>query len=140
MREEINEIARQILKDTRDNQLRFQDIAILYRDASYADLFESILPLYQIPFNIDTKRSMTHHPIMEMIRSLIEVIQSNWHINAMMRLLKTNVLTDQFKNSTHLIDLLENFAIERGIYGKRWLDDELFNIENFRKWGAKNIN
>ena len=97
MREEINEIARQILKDTRDNQLRFQDIAILYRDASYADLFESILPLYQIPFNIDTKRSMTHHPIMEMIRSLIEVIQSNWHINAMMRLLKTNVLTDQFK-------------------------------------------
>lgn len=137
MREEINEIARQILKDTRDNQLRFQDIAILYRDASYADLFESILPLYQIPFNIDTKRSMTHHPIMEMIRSLIEAIQSNWHINAMMRLLKTNVLTDQFKNSTHLIDLLENFAIERGIYGKRWLDDELFNIENFRKMGRK---
>ncbi|CRG03474.1 helicase-exonuclease AddAB%2C AddB subunit [Streptococcus pneumoniae] len=55
----------------------------------------------------------------------------------MMRLLKTNVLTDQFKNSTHLIDLLENFAIERGIYGKRWLDDELFNIENFRKMGRK---
>ena len=137
MREEINEIARQILKDTRDNQLRFQDIAILYRDVSYADLFESILPLYQIPFNIDTKRSMTHHPIMEMIRSLIEVIQTNWHINAMMRLLKTDVLTNQYKNSTHLIDLLENFAIERGIYGKRWLDDDLFNVDNFRKMGRK---
>ena len=33
---------------------------------------------YNIPYNIDTKRSMTHHPVMEMIRSLIEVIQSNW--------------------------------------------------------------
>ena len=40
--------------------------------------FDSILPLYNIPYNIDTKRSMTHHPVMEMIRSLIEVIQSNW--------------------------------------------------------------
>ena len=31
---------------------------------------------------------MTHHPIMEMLRSLLEVIRSNWHINAMLRLFK----------------------------------------------------
>ena len=68
---------------------------ILYRDESYAYLFESILPSYDIPFNIDTKKSMTHHPIMEMLRSLLEVIRSNY--NAMLRLFKTNVLTSQFK-------------------------------------------
>ena len=34
---------------------------------------------------------MSHHPIMEMIRSLIEVIQSNWNINAMLRLFKTDI-------------------------------------------------
>ncbi len=44
------------------------------------------LPLYNIPYNIDTKRSMTHHPVMEMIRSLIEVIQSNWQVNPMLHL------------------------------------------------------
>ncbi|MCO6061668.1 hypothetical protein NG726_34110, partial [Pseudomonas sp. MOB-449] len=87
MREEINEIARRIIVDIRDKQLRYQDIAILYRDESYAYLFDSILPLYNIPYNIDTKRSMTHHPVMEMIRSLIEVIQSNWQVNPMLRLL-----------------------------------------------------
>lgn len=53
---------------------------------------------------------MSHHPIMEMIRSLIEVIQSNWNINAMLRLFKTDILTSQLKNSSYLIDLLENFA------------------------------
>ena len=55
MREEVNELARRILRDVRDHQLRFQDIAILYRDESYAYLFDSIFPLYDIPFNIDTK-------------------------------------------------------------------------------------
>lgn len=61
---------------------------------------------------------MTHHPIMEMIRSLLEVIQSNMGLSPMMRLFKTNILSNQFKNSSYLIDLLENFVIERGIYGK----------------------
>jgi len=137
MREEVNEIARRIIKDTRDKHFRYQDIAILYRDETYAYLFESILPQYDIPYNIDTKKSMTHHPIMEMIRSLLEVIQSNMGLSPMMRLFKTNILSHQFKNSSYLIDLLENFVIERGIYGKKWLDDKLFNIDNFTKMGRK---
>ena len=92
MREEVNEIARRIIKDTRDKHFRYQDIAILYRDETYAYLFESILPQYDIPYNIDTKKSMTHHPIMEMIRSLLEVIQSNMGLSPMMRLFKTCLL------------------------------------------------
>ncbi|MBX5319220.1 MULTISPECIES: helicase-exonuclease AddAB subunit AddB [Staphylococcus] len=137
MREEVNELARRILRDVRDDQLRFQDIAILYRDESYAYLFDSIFPLYDIPFNIDTKKSMSHHPIMEMIRSLIEVIQANWNINAMLRLFKTDILTSQLKNSSYLIDLLENFVLERGVYGNRWLDEDIFNVEQFNKMGRK---
>lgn len=137
MREEVNELARRILRDVRDHQLRFQDIAILYRDESYAYLFDSIFPLYDIPFNIDTKKSMSHHPIMEMIRSLIEVIQSNWNINAILRVFKTDILTSQLKNSSYLIDLLENFVLERGVYGKRWLDEDIFNVEQFNKMGRK---
>ena len=75
IREEVNEVARQIIKDTRDKQYRYQDIAILYRDEAYAYLFDSVLPQYDIPFNIDTKRSMTHHPIMEMVRSLLKLFK-----------------------------------------------------------------
>ncbi|MGV3095188.1 MULTISPECIES: helicase-exonuclease AddAB subunit AddB [Staphylococcus] len=137
IREEVNEVARQIIKDTRDKQYRYQDIAILYRDESYAYLFDSVLPQYDIPFNIDTKRSMTHHPIMEMVRSLLEVIQTNWNMSPMMRLIKTNILSNHFKDSAYLIDLLENFVVERGVYGKRWLDDKLFSVDNFTKMGRK---
>ena len=52
---------------------------------------------------------MTHHPIMEMLRSLLEVIRSNWHINAMLRLFKTNVLTSKFKRSSYLIGFAGKF-------------------------------
>ena len=140
IREEVNEVARQIIKDTRDKQYRYQDIAILYRDEAYAYLFDSVLPQYDIPFNIDTKRSMTHHPIMEMVRSLLEVIQTNWNISPMMRLIKTNILTNHFKDSAYLIDLLENFVVERGVYGKRWLDENCLVLITLRKWDVKNIN
>ncbi|SUM91006.1 helicase-exonuclease AddAB subunit AddB [Staphylococcus saprophyticus] len=137
MREEINEVARRILRENREQGRRFQDIAILYRDESYAYLMESILPQYDIPYNIDVKSSMTHHPIMEMIRSLIEVIQTGWQLDPLMRLFKTNILTKKFKDSQYLIDILENFVLERGIYGKRWIDDKYFDIEQFRKMGLK---
>ncbi|MGW7888053.1 helicase-exonuclease AddAB subunit AddB [Staphylococcus xylosus] len=137
MREEINEVARRILRETREKGYRFQDIAILYRDEAYAYLMESILPQFGIPYNIDVKPSMTHHPIMEMIRSLIEVIQTNWNFDPLMRLFKTDILSKKFKDSNYLIDILENFVLERGIYGKRWLDEKYFDIEQFRKMGLK---
>ena len=100
MREEINEVARRILKENRELGRRFQDIAILYRDESYAYLMESILPQYDIPYNIDVKASMTHHPIMEMFRSLIEVLQTNWNFEPLMRLFKTNILTKNLKTAS----------------------------------------
>ncbi len=137
MREEINEVARRILRENRELGRRFQDIAILYRDEAYAYLMESILPQYDIPYNIDVKASMTHHPVMEAIRSLIEVIQTGWNFDPLMRLFKTNVLSKKFKDSNYLIDILENFVLERGIYGKRWLDHKYFEIEQFRKMGLK---
>jgi ATP-dependent helicase/nuclease subunit B len=93
MREEINEVARQILRENRELGRRFQDIAILYRDESYAYLIESIFPQYDIPYHIDLKKPMTHHPVMEMFRSLIEVLQTNWRFEPLMRLFKTDVLT-----------------------------------------------
>ena len=137
MREEINEVARQIIKENRDKGRRYQDIAILYRDETYAYLMESILPQYDIPFNIDTKAPMTHHPVMEMIRSLIEVLQTQWNFEPLMRVFKSGVLTQQFKDSNYLIHILENFVLERGIYGKRWIDPHYFQIEQFNKMGLK---
>lgn len=59
MREEVNELARRIIRDVRDHHLRFQDIAILYRDESYAYLFESIFLYTTFPL-ISILKSQCH--------------------------------------------------------------------------------
>ena len=138
MREEVNDIARQILKEVREQGRRYQDIAILYRDPSYTYLFESVFPQYDIPFYTDTKMSMTYHPVMEMFRALIEVMRSGWQFEPMMRLFKTHMLSTRYDDATYLVDLLENYVLERGIYGKRWLDPAYFDIEKFSRMGIKN--
>ena len=46
---------------------------------------------------------MTHHPIMEMVRSLIEVMRTNWSTDAMLRLFKTDILTYQIKTTVILL-------------------------------------
>ncbi|REH92973.1 helicase-exonuclease AddAB subunit AddB, partial [Staphylococcus felis] len=81
--------------------------------------------------------SMTDHPIMEMLRALIEVIRTSWNFEPLMRLFKTNVLTEHYAKSDRLIDILENYAIERGIYGQRWIDPNYFQLEQFQKLGSR---
>ncbi|VEG64941.1 putative ATP-dependent nuclease subunit B [Staphylococcus condimenti] len=137
VREEVNTIARDIIRKAREENIRFQDVAVLYRDENYAHLMESVFPEFDIPFNIDTKKSMTHHPVMEMIRSLLEVIESKWSFEPLMRLFKTQVLTKKFRDNRYLTDILENYVLERGIYGQRWLDDKYFKIEQFNQMGLK---
>ncbi|MCP6640458.1 hypothetical protein NL504_28475, partial [Klebsiella pneumoniae] len=78
-----------------------------------------------------------HHPVMEMLRSLIEVIETKWSFEPLMRLFKTQVLTRKYEDSRYLTDILENFVLERGIYGKRWIDDSYFKIEQFNQMGLK---
>ncbi len=52
----------------------------------------------------------------------------------LMRLFKTDILSKKFKDN-YLIDILENFVLERGIYGKRWLDENILILSNLEKWG-----
>ncbi|MCS4486797.1 helicase-exonuclease AddAB subunit AddB [Staphylococcus americanisciuri] len=137
MREEVNEIARQIIADVRDHHYRYRDIAILYRDPNYVYLLESILAQYDIPYNIDIKKAMVHHPVMEMLVSIIEALKTNWQFEPMMRLFKSNVLTHNVSNSRYLVDILENYAIERGIYGNRWFNEQYFQLESFLQMGIK---
>ncbi|WP_080874102.1 helicase-exonuclease AddAB subunit AddB [Oceanobacillus timonensis] len=136
-RAEVEGVASRILSLVRDEGYRYRDISILVRQSDvYDDLIETIFGDYDIPVFIDQKRSMLHHPLIELIRSMLEAIENGWRSDAIFRVLKTGFIPasdEEFPLTNDAVDQLENYTIEYGIrYRKQWLADKPWKYQRFR--------
>lgn len=126
-REEIEQAARDIIALTRDHTIRYREITVLVRNLDqYADLIETIFGDYGIPIFIDQKKSMRNHPLIELIRSALEVVQQNWRYEPVFRCAKTDLIHPAgipLSEAREAIDELENYVLAYGIYGrKKWTE------------------
>ena len=128
-RAEVEGAARHILRLVREEQARFRDITVTVRNAEvYGDLLSSTFTDFGIPYFFDQKRTVMHHPLVELIRSSLEVILHYWKYDAVFRCVKTDFFlpVDQeeaeYKLDRHAMDQLENYVLAFGIQGSRWFD------------------
>lgn len=120
-RAEVEGIARQLIRLSRDKGCRWREMAVLLRDSdSYSELLEMALAQHDIPFFTDRRRPAVQHPLAELIRSAVEAVTANWAYDPLFRCLKT----DLFPIERGAIDILENYCLEFGIKGRRWTDDK----------------
>ncbi|MGF7185446.1 ATP-dependent helicase/nuclease subunit B [Desulfitispora alkaliphila] len=125
-RVEIEQVAREIIALVRDGDYRYKDVAIIVRDLEpYHDLIRTVFSYYHIPFFIDQKRPMFHHPLIELIRSSLEVVTHNWTYDAVFRCIKTELLypvesIDELGSIRSELDVFENYVLEFGIKGSKW--------------------
>ena len=120
-RAEIEFVAREITKLVRDEGLAFRDITVEMRDlGQHRDLIKMVFNDHDIPFFLDEKSSLSHHPLAELIRSAFDVVISDFSFDAVFRYLKTDLVPCDRAS----IDKLENFVLASGIRGKTWLDPE----------------
>lgn len=123
-RAEIEGIARKINSLVRENEWRYREIAVLVRNANeYKDMISTIFADYNIPFFIDQKRTMQNHPVIELIRSTLEIIHGNWRYEPIFRAVKTELLFPAKLKSDSLrekMDRLENYVLAYGIQGLKW--------------------
>ncbi|PLT33825.1 helicase-exonuclease AddAB subunit AddB [Bacillus sp. V5-8f] len=135
-RAEVEGAARTILKLVREENYRWRDIAILVRNGdSYHDLIQTVFRDYQIPVFVDSKRSMLNHPMIELIRSTLEILLSNWRYEPVFRSIKTELLYPLAGNHDRIrerVDRLENFVLSRGIKGEKWTSKERWKYVRFR--------
>jgi len=135
-REEIEAVAREILRLVREEGYRYRDISVLVRDlAVYRDLLESLFADYGIPVFIDQKRSMQHHPLIELIRSSLDVILQNWRYEPVFRAFKTDLMFPEGEDLRALrehVDQLENYVLAFGIHGDRWKTKEPWIYRAYR--------
>ena len=125
--------AREVLKFVRQNnsQNRFRDCAVLVRnlDAYHKPLAREFRR-YKIPFFLDRRESVAHHPLAELTRSALRTVIFDWRQNDLFAALKAGFCPAEETE----IDRLENAALEFGWRGKKWLaplPDE--NFERLRQ-------
>lgn len=114
---EVEAAAREILRLCRERGWRFRDMAVIVRHLEpYKDLIEAVFSHYGIPYFIDSRRSLSHHPLIELVRSALEAAAGQ-STEAVIRCLKT----DFFPVTRDEVDRLENYALEHGIDGRGWM-------------------
>ena len=135
-RAEIEGIAREILQLVRTKNYRYKDIALLIRNGSdYHEIVEPVFADYQIPFFIDQKRTMLNHPLIELIRSTLEVIQSFWRYEPVFRVIKTELIYPLQENPNRMrekMDRLENYVLAYGIKGSKWTRKDRWTYRRFK--------
>ncbi len=122
--EEIEVVARDIVRLVRDEGYRYRDIAIVCRELeSYENIIAAILNEYHIPCFLDQKRTVSGNPFIVFITSVFDIFTKNWSYESVFRYLKTGLTGISMEG----LDLLENYVLANGIRGKKWTKEEFWN-------------
>ena len=109
--------AREILRLVRDEGARFRDCAVLMRSLDgYHDTVRRVFTRYGIPFFLDRRELVTHHPLAELTRFALRVAAYGWRRDDWFGVLKSGLIDDD----EHALDQLENEALRHGWEQAQW--------------------
>ena len=124
--------AREILQFVQASA-RFRDCAVLVRNLDdYHKPLAREFRRYGIPFFLDRRESVAHHPLAELTRSALRTIAFDWRHDDWFAALKAGFSSVEETE----IDRLENAALESGWRGKKWrepLPADDHSLERLRK-------
>lgn len=123
--DEIEFVAKDILRLVREKKYRFKDISVICRDVdNYEKVVSAIFAEYEIPYYIDKKIDIASNPLIVFINSAVDIISKNWTYESMFKYLKTGLIKE-FRGieGAELIDELENYVLAYGIKGKKWMEE-----------------
>ena len=118
--DEVEEVAKEILRLVREENYRFKDISVVCRDIeSYEKITKVIFNDYEIPYFMDKKIDVLSNPLVVLILSAFEVYLRNWSYEGVFKYLKSG-LTGISMNE---IDILENYVLANGIKSFKWTQE-----------------
>lgn len=119
-RAEVEAVARKMVQLAREKGYRWREMSVMCRSLEpYIDLLRTVFKEFGIPVFIDQKQGVAHHPMVELVRSGLEIISSNWSYDPVFRYLKTDLVPI----GRHEVDWLENYCLANGIKGYSWTSD-----------------
>lgn len=113
---EVSLAAREIRRHVRAGG-RYREVTVLVRKLEpYHEPLQRLFVRYEIPFFLDRRESVSHHPLAELTRSALRTVAFGWQPDDWFAALKTGLLPAQDAD----IDRLENEALARGWQGSVW--------------------
>ena len=124
-RSESDFVAKRIKKLVMENGYRYNQIGLMLSDiAGYEHYLKSSFADAGVPIFIDKPRNVSKHPLLEMLSSAFEVIETNYETSAVLSFLKSKM--GPLKRSD--VELLENYCLEFGIKSNDWVLDVSWNF------------
>ena len=115
-REEVHQAGIEIRRLAREEGLAYRDIAVIMGDlAGYAPYVESEFAQMEIPFYLDWTRGIVLNPMIEYIKSALELYAKDFSYEAVFHYLRSG-LSDLDWEET---DRLENYCLQTGVRGYR---------------------
>jgi ATP-dependent helicase/nuclease subunit B len=138
-------VARQVLKFVRSGG-RFREAAVLVRSLDdAADALRRVFRRYEIPFFLDRRESVAHHPLAELTRGALRTIAFGFKHHDLFAALKSGLIGVSDDN----IDWFENVSLARGWNGNDWRaklncgpkahESEVARVEEIRQGALKPI-
>jgi ATP-dependent helicase/nuclease subunit B len=113
---ELVAAAREIVRFVRAGA-RWREVAVIVRSLDpYRERLPEVFRRYEIPFFLDARESVGHHPLAELTRSALRVLAFGWRHADWFAALKTGLLPANEEQ----VDRLENEALARGWEGAHW--------------------
>lgn len=127
-RAEMDACARQIL-DLAAGGMRFGEISVVLRNLEpYADLLAARFSEHGIPFFLDRRESLNHHPAVELVHCSLRLALDQAVDDDLIALLRTGLLPvggdmPQQEQWRGRVDQLEHYALEHGLKAYHWLQE-----------------
>jgi len=113
---EVTLAAREVLRHVREGG-RYREVTVLVRKLEgYHEPLQRVFSRYEIPFFLDRRESVSHHPLAELTRSALRTVASGWQRDDWFAALKTGLVPAGEAE----VDRLENEALARGWQGSVW--------------------
>ena len=110
-------VAREIVQHVKGGG-RYREVALLLRDLQndYPHVLRRVFGRYQIPFFLDHRESVAHHPLAELTRGALRTLAYNFQHHDWFATLKCGLM----RVAGDDLDELENEALARGWSGGVW--------------------
>ena len=103
-----------------EKNYRYKDFAIITRDIQiYRGIIDCSLEKYNIPYLMDNKKDIDFNPLMNLVLSILEIINTKFSSDYVLKYLKSGISGFTIDE----ISLIENYIFLWNINGCKWLTD-----------------